>query len=142
MTDYNTQPFYRGGIPSFPLQASPYYSRVEAQEIDIEEGIDPPKNYQFIAFRPGFALQASELNEIQEHFQMQLSLSIAMMHNWITSGVGTHWGSYDKDNSGGEGSNAVPTNVPENGIGVGGVSPSGILGDSQCRCLGSRKCRH
>lgn len=131
MADYNIQPFYRGGEPSFPLQVSPYHSRVEEQELDIEEGFNLPKNYQFIAFRPGFALQASELNEMQEHFQMQLSLSIAMMHNWITSGIGTHWGSYDQDNSGGEGSVAVPTFVPENGIGVGGVAPSGILGDSQ-----------
>ena len=133
MADYNIQPFYSRG-PSFPLSPAPYNSRVESQELDIgiEEGdiVDDPKNYQFIAFRPGFPLQASELNEIQEHFQMQLTLSIAMMHNWITSGTGRHWGSYDRNNAGGEGSSSVPIDVPENGIGVGGLAPTGELGDS------------
>jgi len=132
MAHYNIQPFYGGGNPSFPLSVAPYNSRVEGQELVFgDDEIDlVPKNYQFIAFRPGFPLQASELNEMQEHFQMQLTLSIAMMHNWITSGTGKHWGSYDRNNSGGEGSESVPSDVPENGIGVGGVSPNGVLGDS------------
>jgi hypothetical protein len=128
MADYNIQPFYESGLSSFPLSDSPYNSRVEKQELILDEYA--PKNYQFIAFRPGFPLQASELNEIQEHFQMQLTLSITMMHNWITSGVGRQWGSYDMNNSGGEGSEEVPTDVPNNGIGVGGLAPTGELGDS------------
>jgi len=130
MADYNIQPLYGGGVPSFPLSVSPYMSRVESQELVFDNNEDLPKNYQFIAFRPGFPLQASELNEMQEHFQMQLTLSITMMHNWITSGVGKHWGSYKSANSGGQGSDVVPLDVPENGIGVGGVAPTGELGDS------------
>ena len=102
------QPFYSGaGTSSFPLRQSPYYSRVESQELKNEGGIDgeDTKNYQFVAFRPGFSLQASELNEIQEHFQMQLTLSISMMHNWITSGRGHLWGGYSDQSLHGEGGN-------------------------------------
>ena len=88
MGNRNKQPFYSGGNPSFPLSPSPYFSRAEDQRVAFDGGtdFDRVKNYQSIAFRPGFSLQASELNEIQEHFQMQLTLSIAMMNNWICSG--------------------------------------------------------
>ena len=41
----------------------------------------------FLSFKPGFALQASELNEIQEHYQMQITLNASMMSNWLTSEV-------------------------------------------------------
>ena len=119
----NKQPFYSGGQPSFPLSPTPYFSRVEEQRIAFDGGlggIDRPKNYQFVAFRPGFALQASELNEIQEHFQMQLTLSMSMMHNWITSGRGMLWNSYS-DNSWSEGGTSVDTSQPDTGIGVGGL---------------------
>jgi len=130
MAEYNIQPFYKGGSPgSFPLSMPPYNSRAESQELVFDGGEDIPKNYQFLAFRPGFPLQASELNEMQEHFQMQLTLSITMMHNWITSGVSTLWGSYGRNNPSGEGSEIVPTDIPENGIGVGGIAPDGTLGD-------------
>lgn len=102
-------PIRTGGYPSFPLSPSeghPYNSRVES-EISFEGGQGTkPKNYQFVAFRPGFPLQASELNEIQEHFQMQLTLSIAMMNNWITSGGGPLWAGADQHFPGdGEGGN-------------------------------------
>ena len=119
----NKQPFYSGGVPSFPLTPGPYHSRVEDQRVAFDgglSGIDRPKNYQFVAFRPGFALQASELNEIQEHFQMQLTLSMSMMHNWITSGRGVLWNSYS-ENSWSEGGTNVDTSQPDTGIGVGGL---------------------
>jgi len=94
------EPIKTGGYPSFPLSPSeghPYNSRVES-EVVFEGGQGTkPKNYQFVAFRPGFPLQASELNEIQEHFQLQLTLSIAMMNNWITSGAGPLWDGADED---------------------------------------------
>ena len=107
----NVQPFHKGaGGPdspdtNWPLRPSPYHSRVEDQEIDFEGRItdDKPTNYQFVAFRPGFSLQASELNEMQEHAQMQLTLTINMYHNWITSGRGSMWSQFEANSIGGQG---------------------------------------
>ena len=95
----NTQPLYSGGNPSWPLTPGDYFSRVEGDEIEFEGALDQDraKNYQMVAFKPGYALQASELNEIQEHFQMQLTLSISMMHNWITSGSTPIWNAWNKE---------------------------------------------
>tara|TARA_R110000824_G_scaffold262600_4_gene451289 strand:- start:138 stop:1115 length:978 start_codon:yes stop_codon:yes gene_type:complete len=128
----NVQPLYKGGNPSFPLGAGPYHSRTEKQNVEFSDLItDPPKNYQFVAFRPGFSLQASELCEMQENMQMQMSLSIAMMHNWITSGSGHQWSQWNANSPGGEGGqlNVDSLQLPPNtGIGVGGgydgVTPS------------------
>lgn len=122
----NVQPLYKGGDPSFPLSPSPYYSRTEDQNVDFSGEIsDPSKNYQFVSYRPGFSLQASELNEIQENFQMQMSLTIAMMHNWITSGSGHQWQTWDANSPGGEGGQWDADNPedypPNTGIGVGGT---------------------
>jgi len=120
------QPLYYGGDEtSFPLRTAPYFSRVESQEVDFIGGIedDVPKNYQFVAFRPGFSLQASELNEMQEHFQMQLTLSISMMHNWITSGAGHLWEQWSPNSLGSEGGDPSSTDEIggfETSIGQGG----------------------
>jgi len=51
----------------FPLRPTPFRSRVEQQ-------LDYNKNYYAVAFKPGFPLQASELNEIQEIFYVQNTL--------------------------------------------------------------------
>jgi|15BtaG_2_1085339.scaffolds.fasta_scaffold00633_6 hypothetical protein len=125
-TDKNIQPFYAGGNPSFPLSGTPYYSRTEDKNINI--GIDGDEvsnnqNYQFVAFRPGFSLQASELNEMQENMQMQMSLSINMMHNWITNRNGYLWEGYDGQSPAGEGSAwtaGATMDAPATGIGFGG----------------------
>ena len=73
----NIEPLKVGGDgnnPSFPLTPSPFNSRVESElSFAGGGGANSPKNYQFVAYRPGFPLQASELNEIQEHFQMQMT---------------------------------------------------------------------
>jgi len=126
----NAQPLYYGGDPSFPLGDNPHYSRTESNNVAIDSYPDSSKNYQFVAFRPGFSLQASELNEIQENFQMQMSLSISMMHNWITSGSGYLWNGWNPASPGGEGG-AWDGNIgglaeqPNTGIGMGGSAPSG-----------------
>jgi len=126
MASRSTQPLIYGGLPSFPLSTDPYNSRVEEQELSWATNSDGligrnAKNYQFIGFRPGFPLQASELNEMQEHFQMQMSLYISMMHNWITSGPGPLWSGYDSSSAGNEGSTSWDTlDSPATGIGVGG----------------------
>jgi len=52
----------------FPLKSTPFRSRIEAQ-------VDAAKNYYAVAFKPGFPLQASELNEIQEIFYVQSTLN-------------------------------------------------------------------
>jgi hypothetical protein len=51
----------------FPLRPTPFRSRVEQQ-------LDYSNNYFAVAFKPGFPLQASELNEIQEIFYVQTTL--------------------------------------------------------------------
>jgi len=126
----NIQPLYKGGSPdgSFPLTPKPYYSRTEDKNVNFDSNdIEHEKgNYKSIAFRPGFSLQASELNEIQENFQLQMSLTISMMHNWITSGAGSLWTPWQSNSPGGEGGDAqignFPTSPPQTGIGVGGIA--------------------
>lgn len=118
-------PINTGGGPSFPLASAdgrPYNSRVE-DELIFNEG-EHPKNYQFVGFRPGFPLQASELNEIQEHYQLQLTLTINMMNNWITSGAGAMWAGRNSSYPGDglpSGNSHFNINLPyDTGIGVGG----------------------
>lgn len=71
-------------MPNYPFNSKfplgfTYGSRVENQ-------INSNKNYALLAFKPGFPLQASELNEIQEIFYTQQALSAEMVSNWIGSG--------------------------------------------------------
>ena len=114
----NIEPLKTGGQPSLPLSAEPFNSRVES-EIDFEGSAGTkPKNYQFVAFRPGFPLQGSELNEMQEHFQVQMTLSLNMMNNWITSGAGPMWYGHNNNAPGdGGGSSSISRNT---GLGIGG----------------------
>ena len=60
---------------NFPLSRAPFSSRVESQ-------LDATKNYFLVAFKPGFPLQAAELNEMQEIFYMQQTLTQTMFANW------------------------------------------------------------
>lgn len=65
---------------SFSLTPAPFNSRVSDQ-------IDQIKNYYAVAFKPGYPLQASELNEIQEIFYVQQTLTQTMISNWMSAGV-------------------------------------------------------
>tara|TARA_R100000458_G_C8278487_1_gene254747 strand:+ start:6664 stop:7695 length:1032 start_codon:yes stop_codon:yes gene_type:complete len=125
----NIQPLYKGGDPSFPLSPKPYYSRIEDKNVDFDAtAIHEYGNNQFVAFRPGFSLQASELNEMQENFQLQMSLTISMMHNWITSGAGHLWMPWKSNSLGGEGGawdGELPNSTTETGIGIGGIPDGG-----------------
>ena len=76
-----------------PLTPAPHLSRVTQHELSRDLSDGGSKNYKHVAFRPGYALQAAELNEIQEHFQLQMTLTINMHHNWITSGRPSLWSS-------------------------------------------------
>jgi len=67
---------------NLPLTVSPYYSRVT----NLTANSGTPYNYPLIAFTPGYALQASELNEIQETFYIQQSLTQGMFANWPLTG--------------------------------------------------------
>jgi hypothetical protein len=62
----------------FPLKGIPFYSRISDQLTS-----DPIKNYYAIAFNPGFPLQASELNELQEIFFINNTLSTQLPVNWL-----------------------------------------------------------
>jgi len=64
----------------FPLAQNPFRSRIGSQ-------IDDIKNYYAVAFKPGYPLQASELNEMQEIFYVQQSLTQAMMSTWLSQEV-------------------------------------------------------
>jgi len=78
-----------------PLFEIPYRSRVMEQQINPPSEALPqqgsPSNYVLTGFRPGLPLQAAELNEIQEQFYLQQSLTISMMHHWITSSYSKLW---------------------------------------------------
>lgn len=83
------KPFVQG--QGTPLSVPPYDSRKTEQEF-----IDLPKNYVLLGFRPGYALQASELNEIQENFYLQQTLTTTMISNWGSNGdFGPGWGRGD-----------------------------------------------
>lgn len=60
---------------NFPLSPSPFNSRIEDQ-------LNSAKNYYAVAFKPGFPLQAAELNELQEIFYVQQTLTHEMFANW------------------------------------------------------------
>ena len=60
---------------NFPLKSTPFNSRIESQ-------IDSSKNYYIVGFKPGFPLQASELNELQEIFYIQQTLTQTCFANW------------------------------------------------------------
>tara|TARA_B100001094_G_scaffold327115_1_gene384588 strand:+ start:2329 stop:3375 length:1047 start_codon:yes stop_codon:yes gene_type:complete len=129
MPTRSVQPFFHSHQVgnAFALGATPYNSRVESQELGWSDDNNAelvgaaPKNYQMVAFRPGFPLQASELNEIQEHMMLQMTLHTTMMHNWITSGPGPIWSGHDAGSAGYEGGtqwNSIDS--PQSGIGLGG----------------------
>lgn len=62
----------------FPLKGSPFYSRISDQ---LSSG--SVKNYYAIAFNPGYPLQASELNEFQELFFLNNTLSAQLPVGWL-----------------------------------------------------------
>lgn len=61
---------------NFPLSINPFLSRTSTH-------FSEDKNYAMLAFNPGFALQAAELNELQEIFFINQSLTQRMNANWI-----------------------------------------------------------
>jgi hypothetical protein len=65
---------------SLPLTENPYNSRVYSQIADED------KKYYMLAFTPGYALQASELNEVQELFFLNQNLTQRMNKNWVSNG--------------------------------------------------------
>jgi len=80
-------------VSEFPLHPIPFKSRIQDQ-------MDLTKNYFAVAFKPGFPLQAAELNELQEIFYVQQTLTQTLFANWHqnaylsqsgTSMTGTPW---------------------------------------------------
>jgi hypothetical protein len=67
---------------TLPLTDAPYYSRLN-DNFTPSTGEDT-KNYYLLGFNPGYALQASELNEIQELFFLNLNLTQRMNSNWLS----------------------------------------------------------
>jgi len=68
-------------VATFPLDKSPFYSRISTQI-----AASPAKNYYAIAFNPGYPLQASELNEVQELFFINNTLSNRFSSIWQARG--------------------------------------------------------
>jgi hypothetical protein len=68
-------------LATFPLDKSPFYSRISTQI-----AASPAKNYYAIAFNPGYPLQASELNEVQELFFINNTLSNRFSSIWQARG--------------------------------------------------------
>lgn len=71
----------------FPLKSTGSYNS------RIETIINSDKNYILLGFKGGFPLQAEELNEIQEQFFVQQTLTQKMINNWIKedSDTGPGW---------------------------------------------------
>jgi hypothetical protein len=61
-----------------PLSGNPYWSRVT---LSLLKGMTA-NNYVLLGFRPGFPLQASELNEIQEISMLNQTLTQTMISSW------------------------------------------------------------
>lgn len=66
----------------FPLEKTPFNSRVSSLL-----NSSPTKNYYAIAFNPGYPLQASELNELQELFSINSTLNARYPVEWTISGT-------------------------------------------------------
>jgi hypothetical protein len=64
----------------FPFNQNPFRSRVESQ-------IDASKNYYAVAFKAGYPLQASELNEMQEISYVQSTLNNLLPTQGWTAGT-------------------------------------------------------
>lgn len=70
-------------LSTTPLSQYPYNSRTGTNEFDPN---NPSKNYVLHGFKPGNALQASELNEIQENYYKNLTLYNILLKNWFFLG--------------------------------------------------------
>lgn len=77
-------PFFYG----LPLSSDPYFSR-SFDNLDTADF----KNYYITGFKPGYPLQASELNEVQEQFYVQQTLNNTCMNLWWGTGgyTGPFW---------------------------------------------------
>lgn len=64
--------------PTTPLSQSPFLSRLPLFTLNTDAAVN---NYPLVAFKPGFPLQAAELNEIQENFAIQQTLSNTLLTN-------------------------------------------------------------
>ena len=71
--------------PTTPLSESPFLSRLPSFTLNTNGAA--VNNYPLVAFKPGFPLQAAELNEIQENFAIQQTLSNTLLTNWLTYGT-------------------------------------------------------
>lgn len=67
-----------------PLKNAPYFSRIADTNL-VDSNVNV--NYPILAFKPGNALQASELNEVQENFYVQKTLSDKLLQNWWKTGT-------------------------------------------------------
>ena len=65
--------------PKTPLSPPPYNDRVVFHQLDP---FDVAKNYKYVAFRPGYPLQAAELNEIQTYYYYEQTLFAFMVNAW------------------------------------------------------------
>jgi len=68
---------------SFPLSIAPYKSRISGLIFPGLAG-DAAKNYPYVAFKPGFPLQASELNEMQEMLILQTNLNTTFIARFFS----------------------------------------------------------
>lgn len=91
-----------------PLKKSPYYSRANDNFLT-----SPVRNYYMIAFNPGYALQASELNEMIELFFINQTLSSIAPANWYlyTGGAGAPNPPFATQESVGGNTNVVHTGM-------------------------------
>jgi hypothetical protein len=72
-------PFKISGEARTPLSIAPYNSRFPIHYLNDDE---EELNYKYVAFRPGFALSNSELNDMQELFYKEQTCMAYMINSW------------------------------------------------------------
>ena len=82
--------------PKTPLSVPPYRSRTPIHFLNEDA---ENFNYKYVAFRPGYALQAAELNEIQEIQYMENTLYATMINEWGFYAGKPYDGSGDNESS-------------------------------------------
>ena len=66
-----------------PLSISPYNSRFDLDIVAVYNNTYIFTNIVYLAYYGGSSVQAQELNELQENFQNQLSLSYLILENYL-----------------------------------------------------------
>lgn len=115
--------------PRTPLSVSPYNSRVVEHMLDP---FDDAENYKYVAFRPGYPLQAAELNEIQEYFYLEFSIIAFITNAWnqYSGTPAAQFGETDLQSYAGPFWDGATPIIPYNQLGYSSLLAEGTISDT------------